>query len=67
MEKPLALGERRRLLQEESSAMMFEAAEVLRIAATPANTPHPMRKYNPHFSFRSMRKGMNMLTGMIAK
>lgn len=54
-------------LHEESSAMMNVAAQVLTIAATPANTPHPIRKYNPHFSLRSMRKGMNMPIGMMAR
>jgi hypothetical protein len=54
-------------LHDESSDMMNFAAQVLTIAAAPAKTPHPMRKLKPHFSFRSMRKGTNMVIGMMAR
>lgn len=55
------------VLHEESSAKMNLAAQVRTIAAAPANIPHPMRKHNPHFNFRSMRNPMNMLIGMMAR
>lgn len=55
------------VLHEESASKMNLAAQVRTIAATPANTPHPMRKHNPHFNFRSMRSPMNMLIGIMAR